>query len=107
MTRLGTGVRVALGLAAVLGGFLVVTGLMRLTDDAGGTAAPAARLVVGALLVAGTIVVALVGSRRAPRDVTTTADRAGPHAETMTCPACGEANPPSARHCTACDEPLR
>ena len=110
MTRSAVWVRVACLLGALLGGFLVVTGIIRLFDDRPGTGAPLARLAVGLLVLAAAAVVAYVVSRGSPRDAvawSTTESRTGEHAETVICPACGETNPPSSQHCHHCDEPLR
>ena len=106
MSGASTPVKAACLLGLVLGGFLVVTGLLRL-GDGGGMTGPGARLAVGLLIVAaagGMLAVAVRGrsTTAAPSD-----PQAGPHAETRECPACGATNPPSRHHCHACDQALR
>ncbi len=92
---------VALG---VVGLFLLVTGVVRLADDAPGVGGPVARLVCGLLLVSAGVAVVALGMRRT-RAVGPV--QVEPHVETVTCPHCGTENPPSVKFCTACRTPLR
>ena len=110
MSRTGTWVRVGCLLVALVGGFLVVTGIVRFFDDRAGAGGPAARLIFGALILAAAVVVGVIAGRGRPtgaRSWSTTASRTEDHAETTICPSCGETNPPSSQHCHHCDEPLR
>ncbi|QWC84125.1 zinc finger Ran-binding domain-containing protein [Nocardioidaceae bacterium] len=99
--------RVGCALAALLGAYLLISGLVRITGD-GAVGGPLARLLVGLVLLSAAAVAYAIGRRRPDRPAgQPTSARADDAAETVTCPACGSVNPPSRQHCLRCDQALR